>query len=378
MAWSAQRAPQINHLGRNRRFNRSCLDRDDRPDRRCHPRGLRNFRDSRRCVVSTHTPNTESTGSATRSAADTESLTEKKEGKMNAKKVSLLVFLAITMLAIMACGLGDLGIQVNNPNPVATQKYIVPTSTPTAFQPGPVATQPWIQVITATEQAITTPNETQRAQIQETLAVPLATQVVTAIPTRTPTQTPSPTATPLPTAVVTPTIQVYDYTPGGEGFGKWATDVVHPDGYAQGECGRVWQATNLENLPWVSMFCRWQVSDPTPKLQWPHPTQLTVSGNGTVQFELWRDHGADSSNPSPYDVANVKNSPLGLGWFVQGFNAEICVNGACQKLDGGGVFQIGFPEDFQGHYDIVITVTSGQANFWQGEKLTSVDNWPIP
>lgn len=197
---------------------------------------------------------------------------------------------------------------------------------------------------------------------------------------------PTATAVPVQPTAVQPTVsvptgglQTYSYTPGGEGFGKWATDVVHPSGYAQGTCGRIWQATNLENLAWVTMFCNWETSDPAPRLQWTHPTELTITDKGTVKFELWRDHGADNaSNPSPYDVANVKNSPLGLGWFAQGYNAEICVNGSCQVLNGGGVFQIGFPKDFKGHYNISMTVNGGQAHFWQGEKITSTDNWPIP
>jgi hypothetical protein len=173
--------------------------------------------------------------------------------------------------------------------------------------------------------------------------------------------------------------QVFDYVPGGEGFGEWATDVKHPDGYPQDSCGRVWQATNLENLPWTAIFCNWQTSESAPKLQWPHPTQLTVSGEGTVAFELWRDLEASRTvSPDPYNVANVKKSTLGLGWFVQGFNAEVCVNGVCKNLNGGGVFQMSFPHDMTGMYKVVITVTNGQAQFWQGERLTSRDNWPLP
>ena len=172
--------------------------------------------------------------------------------------------------------------------------------------------------------------------------------------------------------------EVYSYTPGGESFGAWATDVVTPDGATQ-PCGRVWQATNLENLPWTAVLCDWKVSEIAPKLQWPHATQLTVSGDGIVSFELWRDLAASQEvTPDPYGVANAGNSPLGLGWFIQGFNGTVCVNDECQTLEGGGVYQVGFPSDLQGHYDIKVSVGNGQVQFWQGERLTTENNWPLP
>lgn len=186
-----------------------------------------------------------------------------------------------------------------------------------------------------------------------------------------------PIPTPTPTPVLTMT-RVYSYTPGGEGFGQWA-NVVAPTG-ATGPCGRVWQGTNLENFPWTFIICDWKVSDTSPKLklQWPHATQLTISGSGIVEFSLWRDLAASQSDPDPYEVANVKQSPLGLAWFAQGFNGTVCINDECQRLEGGGVFQLGFPHDMQGAYRVRIVVDGGQVNFWQGEKITSVDTWPLP
>ncbi len=175
--------------------------------------------------------------------------------------------------------------------------------------------------------------------------------------------------------------EVFTYTPGGEGFGEWATDVTLPsDDYEVDDCGRVWQATNLKNLPWTAVFCNWQTSDGDDlKIQWPHPTQMTVSGSGILEFDLWRDLAASNEvNPDPYTVANAGNSPLGLGWFAQGFNGTVCVNGECQILEGGGVYQLAFPADWDGHYDVRIVVDNGQVQFWQGEKWTSVDNWPLP
>jgi hypothetical protein len=179
-------------------------------------------------------------------------------------------------------------------------------------------------------------------------------------------------------------VEVFDYTPGGEGYGEVADDITCPEGLE--DCLRVWQATNLKNLAWTFGLANYQVSDPAPKQQWPHPTQFTVTGMGTVEFNLFRDHGAIDqlrergiyTGQDPYDVANAQNSPLGLGWFAQGFNAEICVDGECQELDGGGVYQLGFPKDMQGSYRIVLRVDNGQLNLWQGEKFTTVDNWPLP
>lgn len=189
--------------------------------------------------------------------------------------------------------------------------------------------------------------------------------------------------------------QTYSYLPGGEGFGQFATDVVLPQGYnfVDGDCGRLWQATNLENLPWTAIFCRWAVSEPAPRIQWPHATQLTTTGTGSVSFLLFRDHGAVSqlqergqyNGQDPYEVANAKDSPLGLGWFAQGFNGSICVdvNGqrtqeSCISLNGGGVYQLNFPRDMQGYYLVTITANNGQVQFWQGERRTSTDNWPTP
>jgi hypothetical protein len=166
--------------------------------------------------------------------------------------------------------------------------------------------------------------------------------------------------------------ETFTYEPGGESFGKTATDVTLPSG--ETDCFRVWQATNLKNIAWTAIFCNWQASNPAPKQQWPHPMQLTVSETGTIEFDLYRDF-ADSG---AYDVANAQNSPLGLGWFVQGFNGSVCVNGDCQDLSGGGVFQMSFPKNWRGHYHIKITANNGQVQFWQGERATSTDNWPLP
>lgn len=198
----------------------------------------------------------------------------------------------------------------------------------------------------------------------------------------------TPSAGSQPTAPVVPptaqtagnsggSIETFTYTPGGESFGQVGYDVTNPEG--QTGCFRVWQATNLKNTAWTAIFCNWKASSPAPKQQWPHPMQLTISGTGTVEFDLYRDLTASKDvSPDPYVVANAQKSPLGLGWFTQGYNGSTCVDGKCQDLSGGGVFQMNFPKDWTGHYHIVITVNNGQVQFWQGERVTSTDNWPTP
>jgi hypothetical protein len=204
----------------------------------------------------------------------------------------------------------------------------------------------------------------------------------TAQPTAEPTAQPTAEPTAMPTDVTT-----FEYEPGGESFGDWATDVtlstaqaeIYEDQEEEVVCGRIWRATNLVELPWVSIFCNWETSKEPPELQWPHPTQLTVTGNGIVSFDLLRDLTASEEiSPDPYDVANVTNSPLGLAWQVQGFNGAVCVNDVCQELSGGGVYQIPFPHDYEGAISVRIVVDDGQVQFWQGEKITSEDTWELP
>lgn len=202
--------------------------------------------------------------------------------------------------------------------------------------------------------------------------------------------------------------EVYVYTPGGESFGHVGYDVVPPtDAHEDGDCFRMWRATNEANTTWTHIFCNWMATtDDTDvfKMQWTHPMQMSVMGTGSLEFELWRDHSAIEQLTSrgqykgidPYDEANAAESEYGLGWFVTGWNSQICVNGECQPLQSTGVFQIGFPRDMQGHYDIEITTDDGMTVFWQGEvvdiqyteaemvgmegprKVTAENNWPIP
>jgi hypothetical protein len=187
------------------------------------------------------------------------------------------------------------------------------------------------------------------------------------------------------TTTLTGTFPMFSYTPGGESYGQFAKDVTLPKG--ETDCGRVWQASNGVDLAWTFLLCDLKQSSPSPRQQWQHPTQLVVTDPGVVRFKLYRDAGAVAQlkarglfKEDPYVTANTQKSRLGLGWFVDGVNAAICVNGACQILNGGGVYQIGFPQTLNGFYDIELRIGQplGQIHFWQGEKATKCDNWVVP
>ncbi len=176
--------------------------------------------------------------------------------------------------------------------------------------------------------------------------------------------------------------EVYSYTPGGESYGQVAQDVTLPDGEDEGDCYRVWQATNLVDIPWTFLMCNIKATE-NMKQQWPHPTEFVVS-NGTVEFDLYRDLGAVAQLKSlgiftedPYNQA-LQNGKIGLGWFFSGFNGEVCIDGVCEVVDGGGTLQIDFPRDFGGHYHIELKADEGQIRMWQGARVTTTDNWLLP
>jgi hypothetical protein len=162
-------------------------------------------------------------------------------------------------------------------------------------------------------------------------------------------------------------------------MGRVAFDVEPPPGYQPFSCFRVWQALDGTNLAWVSMFCNYQTSNPPPSIQMFRPTEFIVMGNGAVRFELWRDRGASRAvSPDPYEVANVTNSSLGLAWFAQGDNGQICVNRDCRTLASGTTYQLNFPQDFAGFYDVYVAVyQTGNVRFWQGERTHTQDTWSV-
>lgn len=198
--------------------------------------------------------------------------------------------------------------------------------------------------------------------------------------------------------------KTFNYTPGGRGYALAVTEIKPED--MNGETGwtRVVQVLNEENLSWTTLV---NITIDAPEAvakdvaHWYEAKTLSLenpSGNTTditVTVKLTRDTIATASAApagcapcDPYKDANLKGSALGLGWFVKGGNADVTVNGAPANLADGtqvtemgkvGKLQMGYPPDFKGVYEIKIVLhPGGHVDLNEGEKLTAVDNWPVP
>ena len=186
------------------------------------------------------------------------------------------------------------------------------------------------------------------------------------------------TSAPASTAQVTAS-DVFTYTPGGANY-------VFPEDGALEQVGtegwtRIRRAANGQYLAWtflVRVKCDRDISD---NMQWDSATKLLVAGPIGCTIEIKRDLDSSKSiSPDPYGVANSKKSPLGLGWFISGNGATVRVNDSDPiALKGVGVKQMAFPADWTGTWTIEVNVLpNGQVTLNQGEKLTKVDNWPLP
>jgi hypothetical protein len=211
----------------------------------------------------------------------------------------------------------------------------------------------------------------------------------TSIPITTSTQVPTKVvnSTSVPTSVasiLTPTPQmVFDYTPGGKNYawpGEGAVQQLE-DGWT-----RIRQAANGQFLPWTFLVRITANQSLEDVAQWDSATKLILANSGdspiTIKVEIRRDQAAAKEcNCDPYVQANAKQSPLGLGWFFTGNGAAVAVNNDSQpvNLKGLGVKQISFPKDWTGIWTLVYTIQpNGQVVLNQGERITSVDNWPLP
>lgn len=202
-------------------------------------------------------------------------------------------------------------------------------------------------------------------------------------PKATPTPKPAP---PKPTPTPAPTTRTFTYVPGGPNY-------VYPEQGAVEDKGDGWtrirRNANGQYNAWTFLTRIRADREIGEKLQWDSSTKLEVFGPIRVRIELKRDfqwaqdlqreHPGQPLPGDPYDVANAKNSSLGLGWFVTGVG-RIVVNGAAPvDLSGPGVKQLGFPRDWRGTWVIDLEVpANGLVVFNQGEKLTPNDNWPLP
>jgi hypothetical protein len=177
---------------------------------------------------------------------------------------------------------------------------------------------------------------------------------------------PAPTATP----AADPT---WHYVPGGTGYALQTQPFA--DGWS-----RIKLATNQEPLPWT-FFARLAPETNVPLDSfaiWDSATRLQIRGPIKAHLELKRDLASSKTiAPDPYVVANVKKSPLGLGWFFTG-NGKVTINGTTIDLTGQGVFQIAFPADWTGVWAIDLDIPVGLVMINQGERMTDVDNWPLP
>ncbi len=197
------------------------------------------------------------------------------------------------------------------------------------------------------------------------------------------------TALPAPTTARTQTsggAETFTYIPGGPNY-------VYPEPGAVEDKGDGWtrirRNANGQYNAWTFLTRIRADRVIGEKLQWDSSTKLEVFGPIRVRIEIKRDlnwaedlrreHPGQPLPGDPYDVANAKNSPLGLGWFVTGVG-RIVVNGAAPvDLSGPGVKQFGFPRDWRGTWVIDLEVpANGLVVFNQGEKLTPNDNWPLP
>ena len=187
----------------------------------------------------------------------------------------------------------------------------------------------------------------------------------------------------------------YDYVPGGPNY-SWphedSVEEISPD-LLGGQEGwtRIRRAANGDYLPWTALV-RITANSPLEEVaQWDSATKLLIanptSAEITVLVEIRRDllatveGGETSCMPcTPYEVANFRSSPLGLGWFITGNGAEIVVSDTAPVvLTGLGVKQMSFPKDWDGVWVIKVTLKPyAQVTFNQGERLTSVDTWPLP
>ncbi|MEK7165773.1 MAG: hypothetical protein AAB874_03130 [Patescibacteria group bacterium] len=167
-----------------------------------------------------------------------------------------------------------------------------------------------------------------------------------------------------------PEATTFTYEPGGEGY------AIEVEQLGEG-WHRIRTATNGEHPAWtflVRVNC-----DAQDVLQWHMATELSVKGPTNCTVEIKRDLQSDSIEPNPYETANSKNSPLGLGWFVKGNGAHVTVDDSSRALDGIGVFQMSFPKDWDGTWTIKISVEDkGLVYLSQGERLTENDTWPLP
>jgi hypothetical protein len=248
------------------------------------------------------------------------------------------------------------------------------------------------EIATAAAQA-----QQQISNAAATAAAQIAAAGQNAAPTQQPAQTPTPTAAPTqaPQSTQVPAtsssstdFSTFTYIPGGPNY-AWPNGGVEnlADGWT-----RIRQDANGEFNAWTALV-RIKCNQPLDKqLQWDSSEKLEVFGGSSgiqCRIEIKRDtewaqdlqkeHPGQALPDDPYTVANAKDSPLGLGWFITGTGTVVVNGDSSVKLDGPGVKQMNFPHDMTGEYVIDLTVPSnGLVVLNQGERITDQDNWATP
>jgi len=168
--------------------------------------------------------------------------------------------------------------------------------------------------------------------------------------------------------------EVFTYTPGGPNY-AWPNEGAVEE--LEGGWTRIRQAANGEYLPWT--FQVRVVADASLEdvAQWDSATKLLLTNPTTetirIRVELRRDFEVEEA----YDQAQPGD--LGLGWFITGSLTKITVGDKIEELKGLGVFQMSFPRDWEGTWEINLEMDPGaQVTLNQGARRTSTDNWPLP
>lgn len=240
--------------------------------------------------------------------------------------------------------------------------------------------------------------------------------IATATPTVTVTAAPvvTPTATVVPeeervTSANLPEAVTYEYTPGGTGYALGVNLITQTYTVPVGiraytvtdtlrvqeeiQWTRIVRAMNEEYLPWTFLFAL-ECDQPVEEVaQWDSATKLKLAAPETADLHcvayIRRDLYASANHAEldieedPYITANAKNSPEGLGWFLEGngwvsvFDSEQVELGL--RTPDLSVAQLAFPKNWDGYWEIHIVVPAGGlVTLAQGERLTNVDTFNLP
>ena len=169
-----------------------------------------------------------------------------------------------------------------------------------------------------------------------------------------------------------------------ESHGRFATDVVMPDGLSLNSAWRSWQAVNPDrrgskNTVWINLIADLQATDPTSvTVTLKEPIRYEVRGKGMFILVLTRDlHAVEQlkersqfNGVDPYDVAvtgdySQQSKTLSVYWQGSGR----IMNQACAwyDLNRTSFSQAPFAKDFRDGYVFYLDLGKGGAvDLWIG------------